>query len=253
MQTVDTKITLAEVNELAKEAREERISRRLDRIYQQVPANPCERCAKCCFNGAQVHPIEFLNIYDVLLGMPELTQVRLAKRLVEYELLHMTTLDLSCAFLEGDECIIYERMPLQCRLFGLYPKRDYEVTQEKSRSANEQLAMYYARNNRVLLPEQVMLYDVEQCSNNIQEDGKAIVVGERERQHLHAQVYALGEQFLPDEWLSPDEGGFASQYAEMFFDTDDLEELKVTAIKEYQSSGKRKKLDKILSTSGLRF
>lgn len=253
MQTVDTKVTLAEVGELVEEAREERIARRVDRIYQQVPANSCERCAEYCFNAAQVHPIEFLNIYDALLAMPELTQARLAKRLIEYELLHMATLDLSCPFLEGDACIVDERMPLECRLFGLYPKGDYAAIQVESRSANEQLAMFYARNHRVLLPEEVMLHEVEQCQSNVQADGKALIVGDRERQHVHSQLFALGEQFLPEEWQSSDEASFTSQYAELFFDADDLVELKVKVIKEYQSGGKRKTLDKLLSTSGLKF
>ncbi len=253
MQTLDTKITLAEIHELVDEAREERVARRLNSIYQKVPANPCERCAKCCFLSAHVHPVEFLNIYDYLLTLPELTQVRLARKLLEFELLHMTTLELSCAFLDDKECLIYERMPLQCRVFGLYPATDYGVTQERSREANEKLAMHYARNHRVLLPEEVMTFDVEQCQNNISDDGKATVLGEPERQQLHAQIYSLGEQVLPDEWVSQDQVGFSSQYAEMFFDAEELERLKIKVIKEYQSGGKRTTLDKILSSSGLKF
>ena len=253
MQTVDTKITLAEVNELVEEAREERISRRLDRIYQQVPANRCQQCAKCCFNGAQVHPIEFLNIYDYILQMPELNRARIAKKLIEYELLHMATLAINCPFLDDKECLIYDCRPLQCRIFGLFPTEDLEERRKESRGANEKLAMYYARKHRVLLPAEVMAHDIEQCLNNIGEGGQAVVVGKGERQHLHGQIYSLGEQILPEEWISPDEVGFASQYAELFFEADDLEELKVTVIKEYQSGGKRKRLDKILSTSGFRF
>lgn len=253
MQTVDTKATLAEVRELVEEAREERISRRLEHIYRQVPANDCQQCAKCCFNGAQVHPIEFLNVYDHILQMPELDQARLAKKLIEYELLHMATLDVECPFLDEKHCRVYESRPLQCRVFGLYPKQDHEKRKAQGREANEQLAMYYARNHRVLLPEEVMTHDIEQCENNVREDGTVVVVGERERQHLHSQVYSLGEQFLPEEWLSFDEAGFASQFAELFFAAEALEEMKVTVIKEHQSGGKRKRLDKILSTSGLKF
>lgn len=253
MGTIEAKSKIQEIHELLENVRDEKVPRRLAHIYQQVPANNCQRCADCCFSCAQVHPIEFLNIYDLILTLPELTRSRLAKRLVECELLNVTTLEYKCPFLEEKDCLVYERRPLQCRVVGLYPKEEYKRMVDESRDKNVQLAMYYARNERILLPQEVMEYDIEQCTNNVDEKGNAVVIGKSERQHMHAQVYSLAESTLEDEWISVDQTSFSTQFASLFFSSDELQQLRVKVIKEYQSGGKRTSLDKALSGAGLKF
>ena len=158
-----------------------------------------------------------------------------------------------CPFLDDIECAIYDSRPLQCRVFGLYPEHEYTGMVKKSRETNEQLAMYYARSKRILLPEDVMTHDVEQCENNIDDKGRATVLAGSEREHLHTQIYALGDQLLPEEWFSENQVSFSSQYASFFFEADELEEAQVDVIKEYQAGRTRSKLDRLLSSRKFHF
>jgi len=167
--------------------------------------------------------------------------------------LNLVTLDVKCPFLEEKECVLYERRPLQCREFGLYPADEYKKMVEDSRHENEQLAIYYARHERVLLSQEVMEYDIEQCDNNKDENGNRFVLGKSEREHFHSQVFELGEEVLPDEWASPDPATFSTQFSQLFFGSDEFQDLKLKVIKEYQSGSKRTTLDRVLSGSGLKF
>lgn len=253
MQKTESPKTQTETKHLVDVIAEEKIARRLGYVYEQIPANNCQRCGDCCFNCASVHPIEFLNIFDFLQTLPELTQLRLAKQLVRYEVLNLTTLQNKCPFLEEKNCLVYERRPLQCRLFGLYTKDEYRQLVAKSLYENEKLAMYYARFKRVALPKEVMTYDIEQCENNADEKGNLTVVTEAEREHLHKQIFELGQQTLPTEWQSPDLIRFSYQYSLLFFSEEELEDLKVRAIKEFQSGGKSPTLEKLLASKDLSF
>lgn len=253
MKKIDSEAPRDQVEALLKIVEEEKIPRRLDYIYDQAPAHNCGECAECCFACAQVYPIEFLNILSYLITLPELTQARLARKVIEYEMLHLTTLKYNCPFLENNSCVIGPVKPLLCRFFGLYSDAEYKEMLEKSREENEKLAMGYARHHRILLPEDVMTYDVEQCKVNEAAKDKLSVVTAQERQRLHQQIYSLGEQTMPDAWLSADLQRFSFQYALFYFTEEEMEEARIDIIKEFQASGAGATLDRLTAKHGFSF
>ena len=253
LQAFDTKTTQAEIHELLEKARKERLSSRLAYIYNQIPANDCQRCGDCCFNCAQVYPTEFLNVYDHILSLNELAQARLAERLIEYELLNLVTLEVKCPFLEGVDCVLYERRPFQCRTFGLYATDEYQNMVDDSREKNKQLAKDYARNNRLQLSQEVMTYDVDQCENNFDKEGGLVILGRPERERFHEQIFACGDDMLSDDWSSSDQVCFSTQFALLLYDEKSLDDLRIKIMREFQSGGKRTTLDKVLTSSGLKF
>lgn len=253
MQNLASPRFAAQVKNLVDLAEEEKIARRLDFIYSRVPMNSCRRCADCCFNSPQVQRLEFLNIYDWLRTLPEQKQRRLGRKLIEYEILNLTTLKNKCPFLQRLGCLIYERRPLQCRLFGLYPQEEYTDIVRTCRRQNEELVRHYARAKKLPLPMNVMTYDIDQCVNNIDRRGNLVVIPTRERDRLQEQIYDASRQILADDWLSPEPVSFSNHYALTYLDDAQLEEIEVAAIREFQKSGRSRTLDDLLDRHDWRF
>ncbi len=253
MQSVSSPNLQQEVNELAATAGEERVPRQLSFIYSQIPMNNCRRCADCCFNSPQVYPIEFINIYRSLQSLSEKTQITLGNRIVEYELLSLTTLKNKCPFLSKRGCLIYGERPLQCRLFGLYPQGEYENLVKRCRHENKNLADYYLRKKRVKLPMSVMTYDVDQCENNYDSQGNLLILPEKERERFDEQILALSEQFLPRHWRSQHLLSFSNQYNRLHTDDETLEQTKVQSIREFQRHGDSRTMKRFLARGVFKF
>lgn len=236
------------MTDLLEVAENEQISRRLDYIYSQVPMNDCQRCADCCFNSPQVHPIEFLNICRHLRTLPELTQATLGRKLVEYELLNLATLKNKCPFLGNEGCLVYSSRPLQCRLFGLYPKDEYERIVEDCRSQNNDLADYYGKVRKLPLPKSVMTYDVDQCENNVRDDGSILVIAACERNRINQQIADIGSSLVPAHQNGAGLISFSHQYTRLYFDDDRLEKTKIKAVKEFLSRGAAPTLNQLLDS-----
>ncbi len=251
MEELGTTPIQIKLSDLIEMIEDEKISRRLAYIYNQIPKTNCGPCVKCCFVGAQVYPIEFLNIYAHLVKMPELTRTRLAKKLIEYEMLHLTTLDYSCAFLENDACILEDQKPIACRLFGFYAESEYKKMAETSRQQNQRLAMHFARNSRILLPEKVMTHDIEFCAPTTDKKGNPIFISAQERERLFQQIYSLAELVVPDEWLEPDHERFSYQFALEFMTAEEIEKAQTKIIKEFQAKQKSPTLEKLMAEYGV--
>lgn len=252
MEDLETKPVQINLNELVEMMEDEKISRRLAYIYNQIPKINCGTCVKCCFVGAQVYPIEFLNIYSHLIKMPEFTRTRLTKKLIEYEMLHLATLDYSCAFLENDACILEDQKPISCRLFGFYTESEYKKMAVTSRQQNQRLAMHFARNSRILLPEKVMTHDVEFCAPTMDKKGNPIFISAQERERLFQQIYSLAELVVPDEWLEPSHERFSYQFALEFMTAEEIEKDQIKIIKEFQAKQKSPTLEKLMAEYGFR-
>ncbi|HEB12714.1 MAG TPA: YkgJ family cysteine cluster protein [Actinobacteria bacterium] len=250
MKKTDTKALHTQLEDLLKMVDEEKISRRLEYVYNQVPRANCGACFKCCFTSAQVYPLEFLNILSYLVTLPELTKSRLSKKIVEYELLHLTTLKHSCPFLENESCSVEDQKPILCRLFGFYSEDEHRNMSSESRKHNQQLAMAYARNERILLPEEVMTHDVEFCAPNLDKKGDSVLINPPERERLFQQIYSLSEQVVPDDWLEPDHDRFSYRFMRSFITEEEIDKAKTKAIKEFQADGTTQSVARLLSKHG---
>lgn len=228
---------------------ENKVRRQLDFVYRQIPANKCEKCGDCCFASAEVHFSEFLNIYSFIQDLPEEVQKQIAERVIRYEFLSLVTLDHKCPFLWEKSCLIYDVRALQCRFFGLYPPQEYRELKQKSLDQNITLAQYFARMHRLLLPKEVMTYDIDQCKNNFDEQGKEIVITHFERDLIYNQIVAIHNRVLPDHIIAQDEdelNRFTYLYAITKFDGEELENLKVEIVREYLTTQKTVKLDALI-------
>ena len=249
MERIETKALHIQLEDQLKMVDEEKISRRLGYVYNQIPQTNCGACFKCCFASAQAYPLEFLNILSHLATLPELTRSRLSKKLVEYELLHLTTLKYSCPFLENESCSLEDQKPILCRLFGLYPEDEYKKMSDAKREQNQQLAIGYARNERILLPEDIMTHDVEFCAPNLDKKDNSILINAPEKENLFQQIFSLSEQVVPDLLMS-DYESFSYQFILSFLPEEEIKKAKIKAIKEFQADGTTRSVTRLLSKHG---
>lgn len=226
---------------------EKKAARRLDYIYNEIPANNCQRCAKCCFNGPQVHFIEFLNIVRVINELPLEKKNAITKKVINYELLNLVTLDQECPFLFEKECAIYEARPLQCRIFALYPEEAYKANTVRSQESNQKVMQYYCQTHSIKLPEEVLSYDVEQCGNNLDPEGKPIIINDFERMSLVNRIREVEASVIPYE-LEADEAytSFSRLFLQLYFEEKDFEEFKLEATKEFLKKGKSQAVEDIV-------
>lgn len=255
MPGTPTTIDKEQLTYLIAELERKRARRQLDTVYSTVGSNDCQRCGDCCFSSAQVLMVEFLNIYSYIQTLPQERQEELAKRNVAHEFMNMVSLDYKCPFLDEDKsCAVYPVRPAQCRFFGLYPEREYEDMQKASREQNRDVAIYYARNHRILLPEEVMTYDLDQCANNVGPGGKARTIGRPERDLVYTQLLSVQGRSVPDTATFDDTTvRFSYVFTQLFFDPEKLEELRVKVMREFLKNGSKARLEELLDNSSCGF
>lgn len=243
--------TITDFNALLKLVEKKRVSRRLDFIYGQVPDFLCDRCGKCCFNCAETYFLEFLQIYDHLRSLPQEQQRPIIRRLVQYELFNLMTLDYECPFLEagGEEgaCLIYEVRPLACRFFGLYPDKEYQDMQLDSRRSNEELAEFYSKNYSLFLPDSVISYDVDQCDRGKDEDEEAVRMSYYERGRLQRMAVNLEDDIIPPEVgrVQGETQRFSYLFVRTFFSDHDFFNLKLGLMRRFKEGLDEEEIDDI--------
>lgn len=243
-------VTNNKITNLLEKAEAEKVSRRLQNIYNQIPQTSCNRCADCCFASAHVYEIEFINILSALKLLPELTRRKVVKNIFAYELLNLVTLDYKCPFLDNKNCLIYDRRPAQCRLFGLYPDEEYKKLKQDSLEANERIAIYYARQHRLLLPKEVMTYDIEQCQNNLNKSGQRVIMGAAERELLFEQICQVEHDVI--QGSDYELFRFTYLFTTLFMSENELEEAKLSLMKQWLQ-GSKKSFEKFWAKNNFNF
>jgi len=220
-------------------AEERKLRRRLNYTYEQVPETTCRRKAGCCFNCAEVYLAEYANIGNFVSRLPDEARGFILNQAVHYELLSLVTLDYQCPFLRDKDCLTYEVRPLQCRFYGLYPDQEYLELMADSRRSNAELGRMYAEKYGLRLPEEALLYDVNQCPNNVDGSGKRAVVGSFERDRLFSQISSAQFDAFGDidEEEIPIRSRFSLYLMMEHFTDDEQLRIKVATMKEYLRSG----------------
>lgn len=251
-----TNISHKQMDDLLRRGDEERLQRRLDYVYKQIPACNCDDNTRACFTTADVYLSEFVNIYLYTQKLPVHRQKEIAARAIRYELLSLASLDYKCPFFADDACIISEVKPAQCRFFGIYPDDDYKKLKEESRQHNIALAKYYARTYRLLLPKEVMTYDVEQCQEKNTPQGGNKILTQIERDLIYNKIVAINSQVLPEDIVSVDEdelNHFTYLYSITRFTEEELRTLRVDIIREFLTYKTRTKLDSLIKSKQFDF
>lgn len=217
---------------------DKKVERRLGYVYENIPNNNCQRCAECCFNVPQVHFIEFMNIMRAINQLPEEKKNAITRKTIQYELFNLATLEHQCPFLDEKDCLIYDARPLQCRIFALYPDSDYKANMESSKAANEQVMEYFCKEHSIKLPQEVLSFDIEQCGNNLDPDGKPIIINEFERMALVNRIKVLEADVIPYE-IDAKEAytSFSYLFMQLFFDEEIFMKLKIKCTEEHLTSG----------------
>ena len=167
----------------------------LRRIYDEFPATVCENCARCCFESPGIFFVEYLYLLDMLAEMPRGRREDLLPAALRELIFSWIEPDLTCIFLEGSRCAIYDRRPLACRLFGLTPAVERDRAEAQARLAARQEARRL-RHFGVEVPEAVVQRSLVSCDRVRDVKGRPVAVDGEE---IAARVARLDAALLPQQ------------------------------------------------------
>ena len=167
----------------------------LRRIYAQFPETTCDHCARCCFESPGVFFVEHLHLLELLADQPEARRELLLRRALGELFFSWIDPERTCFFLESSRCVIYERRPLACRLFGLVAPAEREEAEAEARLA----AREEARRLRLLgieMPEAVVRRSLASCDRVRDRRGQRVGV---DGDAIAARVGKLDAALLPQQ------------------------------------------------------
>jgi len=165
----------------------------LVRIYDEFPDTTCENCARCCFESPGIFFVEYLYLLDLLAGLSAARREELLRRALRELLFSWIEPDRSCVFLESSRCIIYERRPLACRLFGLVPRGERDRAEAEARLAARREAQRLGLFG-VKVPEAVVRRSLVSCERVRDRRGRPVAV---DGDAIAARVAKLDAAVLP--------------------------------------------------------
>lgn len=144
----------------------------LQRVYDRLPVTTCEKCATCCTVPSPAYVVEFLNMFRYLKKNLNDRIPGILERTIKFYFLEMVDLNVKCPFVnpEDNTCLVYPARPFTCRGYGLY-----EGDAPKTRDEMKQLAEKYKKDYGLILPEEVVNYELPRCGRVKAADGKKIV------------------------------------------------------------------------------
>lgn len=125
----------------------------------------------------------------------------------------------------------------------------------QSRQANEELAKSYAQKFGLILPREVISYDVDQCHHNVDGQGRILILTAPEREHLENHILALeAETFGTNISLAAQhKASFSYHFMLNYFADGELLKLKVKVMKEWRKGPGTEIVDKIIEEQGIKF
>ncbi len=141
----------------------ESIFKELERNYSFIPPTKCKRMAFCCSLMPEVTLVECLVIFKWLITVPLDVRMKILQRMVYYFFMNPVEI-IKCPFLEGKDCLIYDKRFFGCRAYGLWSKEYYEKLSEKSCYAKNFIRKQWEVLG-ISLPSVVMDFYVPYCLN----------------------------------------------------------------------------------------
>jgi len=105
--------------------------------------------------------LEALSAVQQLLEMEPKQRLWMNRRLLRYFLLNPVEI-LSCPFLEGRNCLIYQNRFFGCRSYGLWTEEHYRKKAEQSRQAKTLSQREWQRLG-VSLPQEIIDFHLDYC------------------------------------------------------------------------------------------
>jgi Fe-S-cluster containining protein len=129
--------------------------------YAQLPTTRCRRRTDCCSLLPEMNLLEALSAFQLLLEMKGEQRLWLSGRLIRYFFLNPVEI-LSCPFLKGQNCLIYQNRFLGCRTYGLWSEEHYRKQAKQSRQAKT-LNQRQWQSLGVSLPQEVVEFHLDYC------------------------------------------------------------------------------------------
>lgn len=217
---------------------EKKVPRRLSGIYDSIPMNNCKRCTDCCLDTPEVFFIEFINILKYLSdNFSKEEKDKVAQKLVNDELTSLISEDRRCAFLDGNNCIIYERRPIQCRLPPFHSKQDYEETKAARLKRNTELQRFYCVSHDLKLPEELrksLDRVAEPCGNNLDSQNRPLIMAKPEKNMIFGKILDLQNETIPYQLDDTDAyNRLTYLFSQIYLTDNEIDELILKAAKEY--------------------
>ena len=167
----------------------------LGRVYAGFPVVTCDNCARCCFESPGVFFVEHLEALRLLSDMPTARREELLRRALRELFFSWIEPDRTCIFLEPSGCVIYERRPLACRLFGVVSHVQRDQAEAEARMAARHEATRLELMG-IKVPEAVITRALLSCDRVRDQRGQPVRM---DADAIAARVADLDAGLLPRE------------------------------------------------------
>jgi hypothetical protein len=133
----------------------------LKEAYAGLPGTRCRRRTHCCSLLPEMSLLEGLAATQLLLEMKPDQRLQVSNRLLRYFFLNPVEI-LSCPFLEGHDCLVYQERFFGCRAYGLWSREYYQKQAKRSRQA-KLLGQQQWQRLGVALPQEVVDFHLNYC------------------------------------------------------------------------------------------
>ena len=133
----------------------------LKETYAQLPSTRCRRRTHCCSLLPEMSLLEALTAVQLLLDMVPEQKLQVSKRLLHYFFLNPVEI-LSCPFLEGNDCLVYQQRFFGCRAYGLWSRKYYQKQAKLSQQA-KRIGQQQWQRLGVALPQEVVDFRLNYC------------------------------------------------------------------------------------------
>lgn len=177
---------------------------KLNALYQTLPGGECKGCTRCCSESVNVSFGEALNIINFLAQENSPMSEALGHKIMTYYFNELSAAG-ACPFLENGRCVIYAVRPLQCRLFGVYAREDYEADYLQVREENRNTAALLKETYGITIPENLVERKLPYCEDFVAER----LINRDEKRKLMEQLYQPDALLMETGLLKESEWGLS--------------------------------------------
>ena len=219
----------------------------LQKAYALLPQTRCRRKTLCCAMMPEMMLIEALSVFQKMIDMTPALRGRFVNQIVRYFFLNAVQIA-TCPFLDGQDCAIYEDRFLGCRTYGLWTAKYYRRLADHNQLAKKQFQNQWKRLG-INLPPEVIDYQVPYCRDVAIIDGKKtdddLLRKVCDKVESLSRIFAAAHQDFKQNYFSD----FSFLLCTLMFGFRETVQLKFAVVKEILDTGKRKKLNRIISES----
>ena len=216
----------------------------LKEAYARLPGTRCQRRTHCCSLLPEMSLLEALAAIQFLVEMKPEQRLRVSTRLLRYFFLNPVEI-LSCPFLEGQNCLVYQDRFFGCRAYGLWSREYYQEQAEQSQEA-KQLSRQQWQALGVSLPQEVVDFQLEYCSD-VKLEGNTSVDDELLLQ-VSDMIEALSGELVPwhDRFCRRYFSDLSFLLASISLGLQQAIQLKFKIVRDILSSGNHEKVEDIV-------